>query len=82
MSDKSQETDFLYDVGDFVTYNFTKFTNDDDGDITEYAVIVGRRIVDVYKMYQVVWLDNHCEVYGDKEYEYLENQIKKVENNV
>jgi len=76
MSDKSPETDFLYNVGDFVTYNFTNLTNDDDA--TEYAVIINRRIVDAHhKAYQVIWLDNLIG-YVAKEYEYLENQIRKV----
>jgi len=72
MNDKFPETDFLYNVGDFVTYNFP---NDDV--YTECAVIVSRRIVDAHRAYQVIWLDNLIG-YVAKEYEYLEHQIRKV----
>ncbi len=76
MSDKSPETNFLYNVGDFITYNFT---NDDrSDDVVEYAIIVGRNIIGSNRAYKVIWLDNLCEVYGGMEYEYLENQIRKV----
>jgi hypothetical protein len=76
MNEKSPETDFLYNVGDFVTYNFTNFTNDDD--YIECAVIISRRTVDAHhKAYQVVWLDNLIG-YVVTEYEYLEHQIRKV----
>jgi len=75
MNDKFPETDFLYEIGDCITYNFTNFTNDDD--YTECAVIVSRRIVDTHRAYQVVWLDNLIG-YVVTEYEYLENQIRKV----
>ena len=77
MSDKSLETNFLYDVGDFVTYNYPR--NDDE--VVEYAVIVGRNIIGSNRAYKVIWLDNLCAVYGGIEYEYLENQIRKAENN-
>jgi hypothetical protein len=75
MNDKFPETDFLYEIGDCVTYNFTNFTNDDD--CIECAVIVNRRIVDTHRAYQVVWLDNLIG-YVVTEYEYLEHQIRKV----
>ena len=75
MNDKFPETDFLYEIGDCVTYNFTNFTNDDD--CIECAVIVNRRIVDTHRAYQVIWLDNLIG-YVAKEYEYLEHQIRKV----
>jgi len=77
MNDKSQETDFLYNVGDCVTFN-----DDRSDDVVEYAIIVGRNIIGSNRAYKVIWLDNLCEVYGGMEYEYLENQIKKVQNNV
>jgi uncharacterized protein (UPF0218 family) len=75
MNDKSQETDFLYNVGDFVTYNFTNYDRNDD--VTECAVIISRRVVDTHRAYQVVWLDNLIG-YVVTEYEYLEHQIRKV----
>jgi hypothetical protein len=76
MNDKSQETDFLYEIGDFIT-----FTNDDrSDDVVEYAIIVGRNIIGSNRAYKVIWLDNLIG-YVAKEYEYLENQIKKAENN-
>jgi len=75
MNDKFPETDFLYNVGDFVTYNFTNYDRNDD--VTECAVIVSRRIVDAHRAYQVIWLDNLIG-YVAKEYEYLEHQIRKV----
>jgi len=77
MNDKSQETDFLYEIGDCVTYNFSR--NDDE--VVEYAVVVSRNFVESHKTYKVIWLD-HFIGYAAKEYEYLENQIKKVKNNV
>jgi hypothetical protein len=76
MSDKSLETNFLYDVGDFVTYNYPR--NDDE--VIDYAVIVSRKIIGSNRAYKVIWLDNLIG-YVAKEYEYLENQIKKAENN-
>ncbi len=77
MSDKSPETNFLYEIGDFVTYNYPR--NDDE--IVEYAVVVSRKIINSSVTYKVIWLDNLIG-YVAKEYEYLEGQIKKVENNV
>jgi hypothetical protein len=76
MNDKSQKIDFIYNIGDCVTYNFTN--DDGDDDILEYAVIIDRRIVDAHKAYQVVWLDNLDNTLGKVKYEYLENQIKKA----
>ncbi len=75
MNDKSQETDFLYNVGDFVTYNFTNYDRSDD--VTECAVIISSRVVDTHRAYQVVWLDNLIG-YVITEYEYLEHQIRQV----
>jgi len=75
MNDKFPETDFLYNVGDFVTYNFTNYDRNDD--VTECAVIISRRVVDTHRAYQVVWLDNLIG-YVITEYEYLEHQIRKV----
>ena len=75
MNDKFPETDFLYNVGDFVTYNFTNYDRNDD--VTECAVIISRRVVDTHRAYQVVWLDNLIG-YVVTEYEYLEHQIRKV----
>jgi len=76
MSDKSPETNFLYEIGDFVTYNYSR--NADE--IIDYAVVVSRKIIGSNKAYKVIWLDNLIG-YVAMEYEYLENQIKKAENN-
>ena len=76
MSDKSLETNFLYEIGDFVTYNYPR--NNDE--IIDYAVVVSRKIIGSNRAYKVIWLDNLIG-YVAKEYEYLENQIKKAENN-
>lgn len=73
MNDKFLETDFLYNIGDCVTFNF--ITTDE---VTQFAIIIGRKFVESHKTYDVIWLDKLESTLGTLKYEYLENQIKKA----
>ena len=69
MSDKSPEiSDFLYDIGDLVSFDITVNMN-------EIAMVMARRIIDSkHKAYDVVWLDINDE-HPEQKHTYLETQL-------